>query len=74
MIEELDEELAALGIELAFAEMKDPVKDRLRSYGLTPRIGREFFFPTMGVAVKEYLARSDVDWRDWEDEKGRGAP
>jgi high affinity sulfate transporter 1 len=74
MIEELDEELAALGIELAFAEMKDPVKDRLRSYGLTPRIGREFFFPTMGVAVKEYLARSDVDWRDWEDGKGRGAP
>jgi high affinity sulfate transporter 1 len=72
MIEELDEELTGHGIELAFAEMKDPVKDRLVSYGLTPRIGREFFFPTMGVAVKEYLTRNDIEWSDWEDGKGHG--
>jgi hypothetical protein len=42
------------------------------SYGLTPRIGREFFFPTMGVAVKEYLTRNDIEWSDWEDGKGHG--
>lgn len=29
MIAELDFELADRGVELAFAEMKDPVKDRL---------------------------------------------
>jgi MFS superfamily sulfate permease-like transporter len=67
MLEELDHELAQRGIELAFAEMKDPVKDRLERYGLQKRIGREFFFPTVGVAVKAYRAKHDVQWVDWED-------
>jgi deoxyinosine 3'endonuclease (endonuclease V) len=49
--------------------MKGPVKDRLHGYGLASSIGREFFFPTIGVAVKEYLAHNAVDWRDWEDPK-----
>lgn len=39
------------GVELAFAEMKDPVKDRLQRYGLETKIGRDSFFPTLGVAV-----------------------
>ncbi|MBX3232508.1 MAG: sulfate permease [Labilithrix sp.] len=67
MLEELDVELGKLDAELAFAELKDPVKDRLQRYGLEKRIGREFFFPTIGVAVKEYLARHPVEWTDWED-------
>ena len=56
-------ELRESGIELAFAEMKGPVKDRVRRYGLD----RPLFFPTLGVAVKEYLRRTGVEWRDWED-------
>jgi MFS superfamily sulfate permease-like transporter len=67
MLEELDVELATRGAELAFAELKDPVKDRLQRYGLEKRIGREFFFPTIGVAVKSYLSRNEVAWVDWED-------
>ncbi len=67
MLEELDKELAARGVELAFAEMKDPVKDRLHRYGLQERLGREFFFPTIGVAVKAYLDTSGVEWTDWEE-------
>ena len=35
----LDDELEAAGVELAFAELKDPVRDRLRRYGLDERIG-----------------------------------
>lgn len=70
MLEELDKELATRGCELAFAEMKDPVKDRLERYGLQRRIGREFFFPTVGVAVKAYLERNAVHWQDWEDAGG----
>ena len=68
MIQELDVELAARGAELAFAELKDPVKDRLNRYGLRTQIGNEFFFPTLGAAVKAYLSRNEVDWVDWEDE------
>jgi high affinity sulfate transporter 1 len=69
MIEELEKELDALGVELAFAEMKDPVKDRLNRYALTARIGTDRFFPTLGVAVKAFLAKSKVTWLDWEDVK-----
>ncbi|HEY7201552.1 MAG TPA: SulP family inorganic anion transporter, partial [Candidatus Dormibacteraeota bacterium] len=68
MLEALQQELAASGIELAFAEMKGPVKDRVRRYGM-----REVrFFPTLGVAVKEYLRRTGLEWRDWEEEPEAG--
>ena len=64
MLEDLDAELKARDTELPFAEMKGPVKDRLHRYGLQRRIGREFFFPTLGVAVKTYVERNNVDWVD----------
>ncbi len=67
MIEELADELDAAGIELAFAEMKTPVKEWLRRYELEAKIGRELFFSTTGAAVKRYLETHDVDWVDWED-------
>jgi high affinity sulfate transporter 1 len=67
MLEELDKELARFDVELAFAELKDPVKDRLERYGLKRRIGRDFFFPTIGVAVKAFRDRQGVAWVDWED-------
>jgi hypothetical protein len=47
--------------------MKDPVKDRLEHYGLRKTIGHEFFFPTIGVAVRAYLDRYRVPWDDWEE-------
>ncbi|MEA2750584.1 MAG: hypothetical protein QOI41_4727 [Myxococcales bacterium] len=67
MLDELDTALAARGAVLAFAEMKDPVKDRLERYGLQKEIGPSFFFPTLGVAVKAFIDRYGVDWVDWED-------
>jgi high affinity sulfate transporter 1 len=67
MLDELDEELSARGADLAFAEMKGPVKDRLERYGLKKRIGYELFFPTIGVAVKAFLGRHQVAWTDWEE-------
>jgi MFS superfamily sulfate permease-like transporter len=65
----LNDELAAVGVELAFAELKDPVRDRLRRYGLETAIGPDRFFPTLGVAVSDYLDDTRVDWLDWEDRK-----
>ena len=63
----LSDELEAEGIELAFAELKDPVRDRLRRYGIADTIGPDRFFPTLGVAVAAYLQATGVDWRDWEE-------
>ncbi len=67
MLLELDTELKARGVELAFAEMKDPVKDRLERYGLQETIGPGSFFPTIGVAVKAFLEANHTEWVDWED-------
>jgi MFS superfamily sulfate permease-like transporter len=67
MLAELDEALHAAGIELCVAEMKDPVKDKLKRFGLFARLGETAFFPTIGAAVSSYLATHPVDWVDWED-------
>jgi high affinity sulfate transporter 1 len=66
-VAELDKTLHVSGIELCFAELKDPVKDKLKRFGLFPQIGEKSFFPTIGVAVSSYLESHKVDWVDWED-------
>lgn len=65
---ELDEALHAKGIELCFAELKDPVKDKLKKFGLLAQLGEDNFFPTVGAAVSRYLEIHDVEWKDWEDQ------
>ncbi|MEE3719435.1 SulP family inorganic anion transporter [Tumidithrix elongata RA019] len=66
-IAELDRTLQDVGIELCFAEMKGPVKDRLKRYGLFSKLGTENFFPTIGQAVDRYLEVQQVEWRDWDE-------
>lgn len=65
---QLKKDLFLAGAELAFAQMKGPVKDQLKSYGLYYAIGEENFFPTLGRAVDHYLQSHDIEWHDWEDE------
>lgn len=67
MLAGLESELGAAGIGLGFAELKGPVKDQLARYGL-PRAGSDVFFPTLGVAVRRYVADTHVEWTDWEEE------
>jgi MFS superfamily sulfate permease-like transporter len=67
VIVELDETLNAAGIELCFAEMKDPVKDKLKRFGLFARLGKDTFFETVGESVSRYLERFGMDWQDWKD-------
>ena len=56
---ELIEQLKVAGIALCFAELKDPVKDKLKRFGLYAMLGEESFFPTIGSAVEHHLgARS----------------
>ena len=65
MLGELDETLRARGIALCFAEMKDPVKDKLRRFGLFARFEPRLF-ATIDEAVSAYLdshPHEDELWR-----------
>ena len=66
VLAELNSELESDGIELAFAEVKDPVKDKLKLYGLIESVGEERFYPTLGLAVRAHVDAHKVDWHDWE--------
>lgn len=62
MLAELGQLLSNAGIDFHFAEVKGPVKDKLRRFGLiTPEEERRIH-PTVGAAVDAYLADYQVDW------------
>jgi high affinity sulfate transporter 1 len=63
MLAELEHTLTESGIELRFAEMKDPVKDILKRFELFDRFGAADFYPTIGSAVDAYLEEHAVDWK-----------
>ena len=67
---ELDDWLASHGIRLVLAEMKDPVVDVLRAYGLLERFTPDRFAPTVGAAVDDVTGRlrGDLDGTKWEDD------
>jgi high affinity sulfate transporter 1 len=65
---ELDKTLHEKGTELCFAELKDPVKDKLKRFDLFTQFGESYFFPTIGAAVSRFLETHNVEWKDWEDE------
>ncbi len=60
---QLDDFLASKGVTLLIAEMKGPVKDQCRRYGLNERFGPDRFYPTVGAAVDELTGqlRFDID-------------
>jgi high affinity sulfate transporter 1 len=58
MLRELCRILGERGIALHFAEMKDPVRDKLRRFELGDIIGEHSFHPTLGSAVDDYLQAS----------------
>ena len=51
---QLDEWLDRHGVDLVFAEMKGPVKDRLLRYGMGARFLPEHFYPTTSEAVRAF--------------------
>ena len=60
ILAELDQALSDRGIELRFAELKDPVKDKLRRFGLLAQFGEDFFFPTIESAVDNHIRTSSA--------------
>lgn len=55
---DLDNALLSQDIELCFAELKDPVKDRLKRFGLFEEFGERRFFATNASAVSDYLSHN----------------
>jgi high affinity sulfate transporter 1 len=62
MLEDLDEALNAKGISLVFADMKDPVRQKIERYELTRTIDPAHFFPTVGAAVAAFQDQFGADW------------
>jgi high affinity sulfate transporter 1 len=77
VLDDLVEELDSRGITLAFAELKDPVRERLRRYGALELVPGEHIYPTVGTAVSGYLRETGQAWHDWEEapeERGSERP
>ena len=61
VLAELDRTLQEMGVVLSFAELKDPVKDKLKRFGLFEQFGEERFFPTIDAAVSRYRELHGID-------------
>jgi high affinity sulfate transporter 1 len=51
MLEQLDNELNAVGIHLAFAEMRSRLQDLTLRYGLLETLDKDHFYPTLEAAL-----------------------
>ena len=59
MLLELIRVLNERGITLHFAEMKDPVRDKLKRFELMELVGAERFHPTIDSAVDYHLGKAE---------------
>ena len=62
MLEELDAWLNEREVSLVFAEMKDPVREKIERYELTRTIDPHHFFPTIDDAVAQYVEETGATW------------
>jgi high affinity sulfate transporter 1 len=53
MLEQLDNELNAAGVHMAFAELRSRLQDLTLRYGLLETLDREHFYPTLEAALQE---------------------
>lgn len=60
MLEDLVKSLDRQGVTLVFAEMKGPVKEKARQFGLSATIPDDRHFPTLGTAVKAWRAQAGL--------------
>jgi len=62
MLADLDEELNAAGTSLVFAELKDPVREKLERYELVGPLDPDHFFPTLDSAIAAFRDETGADW------------
>ena len=63
MLEDLDTWLNERGVSLVFAELKDPVRDKIERYELTATIEPAHFYRTVEEAVGEYIRQTGMTWQ-----------
>ena len=59
MLEQLDNELNAAGIHVAFAELRDRLQDLILRYGLFETLDRDHFYPTLETAIDAVQREQD---------------
>ena len=64
MLEQLDRELNAAGIHMAFAEMRSRLQDLVRRYGLFETLDRDRFYPTLEAAIAA-VGEAESGGGDW---------
>ena len=62
-VADLAQTLRAAGVTLCFAELKGPVKDKFRRFGLIDLLGEAALYRTVEAAVRSYQAQHAVGWR-----------
>ena len=62
MLEDLDEWLNERSVSLAFAELKDPVREKIERYELTRTIDPNHFYRTLDEAVAAYTSETGQGW------------
>ena len=78
MLEDLDAWLNEREVSLVFAELKDPVQEKIERYELTRTIDPNHFYPTLDEAVAAYAAETGppgsgaTDGGDMSDHTGGG--
>ena len=70
MLVALDAELSGRGISLRFAELKDPVRNKIERYGLSDELDPSHFYPTVKAAVRAFQAETGAAWPGADGEDG----
>ncbi len=63
LLQELDVWLNERGVSLIFAEMKDPVREKIERYQLTRTINPEHFYRTLEEAVAQHVRQTGATWQ-----------
>ncbi|WP_246121984.1 sodium-independent anion transporter [Pseudonocardia cypriaca] len=62
MLRDLDLELNKKGVDIVFAEMKDPVRRKIDQYELTATIDPAHFYPTLDAAITAFRTTAGAEW------------
>ena len=59
VLKELDEEVNAQGVHLAFVELRSRLADLVRRYGLHSTLDQEHFYPSLDHALEDISSSGD---------------